>query len=102
MLLTQCAIGLDWYKKRADLNLEIWTQHIRWVIPPARALAVPFDHDDGPNSVEWRRNSKAAGLLLDRLRLGELASRGPMRADLIPRMTDWCRDRLAQIRALPT
>ena len=79
--LAQCATGEDWKTKFDDLRLSNWELHLVWGVPPVRVFAVPFTIMV-KNNVKWLRTCAAAGLVLDRPRLVEIASRVPLSSAL--------------------
>lgn len=84
--LFQCATGLDWPDKLDDINLSKWADHLRWALPPVRALCFP-----GVISVDgarWIRYSRQAGMLLDRPRITEMAKNSPIGIELLTKLKD--------------
>lgn len=83
--LTQCATGADWEDKLHDINLEVWKDHIHWGVTPVRVFAVPFVLT--LPEAKWVRTARKGGLILDRPRLVELATRVDLRRELISELT---------------
>lgn len=86
----QCATGRDWYEDRKAQDLEVrnWTPYIHWAIePPVRFFAIPFVVPED----RWFRTSRAAGLVLDRPRLLELADRQVLSRKLKGKLYAYCR-----------
>lgn len=81
----QCATGANYVDKLADLNVEIWRDHLSWAVAPVKFLAIPFVV---PREY-FRRTSKEAGLVLDRPRLMELADRVAVPPAMEARMTTY-------------
>lgn len=91
--MVQCATGADWDTKLHDIELEVWKDHIHWGVRPVRVFAVPFLLIL-PQS-KWIRTSRKGGLILDRARLVELATRVT-----VPRhVADAVRTRVRTLRA---
>lgn len=72
IVLCQCGIGADYEEK--TLPPQRWPDLIKFVAPPVRALAVPFE-DFGGRSLDekWRSLAVDAGMLLDRTRIARFA-----------------------------
>lgn len=82
ILLAQCTAGEGWRKKLGEISINTWQEYVDFATTPVRAFAFPHvcDNDD------WYRVSKAAGVLLDRLRI---ASFVPASSDLKRELNDW-------------
>lgn len=85
-LLGQCATGADWTEKLRELNPEKWNAHVHWCVAPARFFALPFV----VRPEEIRRHSMDGGLILDRVRLLQLAERTPVSRTLKRRLVRYC------------
>lgn len=79
--VVQCATGSDWEGKLSDLNLDVWSDHLHWGVTPVRVFAVPFLLL--LPEAKWVRLARRGGLILDRLRLTELARRAELPRDLL-------------------
>jgi hypothetical protein len=94
-LLGQCACGDDWDTKLTELSVEkiaMWTGGgEKWAVVPLRLFATSHVLADG-----WYiKDQKAAGLLLDRIRLSELeAGDLPLPADIRAEMVEITRSTL--------
>ena len=72
VVLCQCTVQLDrWWNKAEDVKPDQWRSWITFDRPPLRGLAVPFTSSS--NTSGWRRARWSADVLLDRIRLAELA-----------------------------
>lgn len=97
LLFGQCAIGIDWDDKLKDLCLNQWNEHIRWLVKPVRAFAVPFIHDDGE---AWLRTSREGGLIFDRARISSLLRPNDLPRDLASEIKEWCEARIESLLGL--
>ena len=88
-LIGQCATGADWPDKLTELNPEKWNDHVSWAVKPVRFFATPFI----VSVQEFRRASKDGGLMLDRVRLLELARTRPLSDSIAKRVRSYA-DRL--------
>jgi hypothetical protein len=97
-ILTQCATGQDWKKKKGDLSLSFWDDAIRWNASLVKAMAVPWRLRD-PYSREWvRLRFEAVTLDLFRLLWGEPDKfLGPI--TVREKLTEWCSE---QMQAMPS
>ena len=78
----QCATGADWEDKLTELNPHKWGDHVNWAVPPVRFFATPFVIP----TEAFRRSSLDGGLVLDRPRLMELASKTTVSARTIKKL----------------
>jgi hypothetical protein len=93
VILSQCAIGLDWREKRSELDLDVWQRHIRWATKPAKAFVVPFHIDrDGA----WPETAVRGGIIFDRGRLVNFMH-AKLNPDLKAGMRDWTERRRTSI-----
>jgi hypothetical protein len=83
--LAQCSTGSDWEGKLHDIDLEVWKDHVHWGVTPVRIFAVPFVIT--LPEAKWVRTSHKGGLILDRPRLVELATRVRLPSSLISELT---------------
>ncbi len=86
--LGQCATGRDWFEDRKlfDLNLDVWKQHVAWLVSPVRFFALPFVVPE----TRWWRTCAGGGLVLDRPRLLELYCRRALPATRLKEIRSWC------------
>ena len=77
ILLAQCTIQIEWRPKTRDVSLTLWSDWIRFVATPQKALVIPFAVPD--NKSWWEARNRAAGVIVDRLRLCELLDELPRR-----------------------
>jgi hypothetical protein len=86
IMLLQCGTGSDWKDKAHDIVIDVWDDLIDYAVVPSKGLAFPFFCRD---SLEWRKLSKEAGILLDRLRLSSLFYEQPQ-LELEATVVAWC------------
>jgi hypothetical protein len=84
-LIGQCATGADWSDKLTELNTYKWLDHIHWAVPPVRFFATPFVI----SVQDFRRSSLDGGLVLDRVRLMELADKQSLSGELTRRLRNY-------------
>jgi hypothetical protein len=97
IVLVNCAAGGKWERKSTELKgyVDIWREHINWATPPLTAFAFP--HVCAVDT-EWLRLSRAAGILLDRLRISDMLGQVEPAGSLQRALAAWCRK---QARRLP-
>jgi len=64
-ILSQCAAGQDWEKKKGDVPLDAWKQYIHWANAPIRGFVVPGVIQDE----DWHDTSVDSGIVFDRARI---------------------------------
>jgi hypothetical protein len=84
--LGQCATGADWKEKLVDLSLPKWRDHMNWAVEPVRFVALPRV----VSGQELRRVSLQGGLVIDRPRILELATRRPLSLKRTRQVQDYC------------
>lgn len=97
VILAQCAIGTDWAKKRSELELKVWANHIRWDTGPLKAFSVPFAIDTGGT---WAETAARGGVILDRTRLTSILASGDIQAAFRKKISKWCAERITQAQTL--
>jgi hypothetical protein len=75
----QCATGADWSDKLTELNPHKWADHVNWAVPPVRFFATPFVIP----TENFRRSCLDGGVVLDRPRLVELATKTRLTAAML-------------------
>ena len=97
VILAQCALGRDWAKKRSELELKVWDNHIRWDTGPVKAFSVPFAIDTGGT---WAETATRGGVVLDRTRLTSILASGDLQAAFRKKISKWCAERIKQAQKL--
>jgi hypothetical protein len=95
VLLTQCAAGHNWKTKLTSLRYERWCQYIHWACKPIKAFSIPKVISEK----QWHDYSVDAGLLIDRLRICNLLTKGKLSAEFKKELTEWCKKQLANFGA---
>jgi len=99
-LLTQCATGKNWKKKRGEPSLTDWLDIFKWNAPLLRAIAIPWrlykNTDSGFDRIRTYRHFEA--LILDRPRLVSGCPDLHLEPSVAVSIRKWCR---AQIKKFP-
>jgi hypothetical protein len=98
VVLTQCATGKHWKKKRGEPSITAWQDILQWNAKLVRAVAVPW-RLEGPS--EFRENFRHfdGAVIFDRLRLARDNPDRSLNDDAKDSIASWCE---AQIKKLPT
>lgn len=89
VLLTQCAAGKNWTKKRGEPSLADWQDILQWNAKLARAVAVPWRLEGRWDIRKVYRYFDDA-VILDRPRLICGNPDGFLDADTTDRIVEWC------------
>lgn len=99
-LLTQCATGKNWKKKRGEPSITDWSDIFKWNAPLLRAIAIPWrldkSTDSGFDRIRTHRHFEA--LILDRPRLVSGHPDLHLESSVAASIRKWCR---AQIKKFP-
>lgn len=91
-ILSQCAAGQDWAKKKGDVPLDAWKQYIHWANPPIRGFVVPGVIQDE----NWHDTSVDCGVVFDRARICNYIPDPFPDADLLTSIRAWVADEKAE------
>jgi hypothetical protein len=91
-ILSQCAAGQDWAKKKGDVPLDAWKQYIHWANAPIRGFVVPGVIQDE----NWHDTSVDCGLVFDRARICNYLPDPFPDADLLASIRTWIADEKAE------
>lgn len=87
-ILSQCAAGQDWAKKKGDVPLKAWEQYIHWANAPIRGFVVPGIIQDE----NWHDTSVDCGVVFDRARICNYLPNPFPDADLLASIRTWVAD----------
>jgi hypothetical protein len=93
ILLLQCSTGKHWEGKTTSLRYEAWRHYIHWACNPAKGFALP----QIVPPKKWVDICRDAGLILDRIRIYNIAVRTMIDPDFDQELRQWCN---AQIERL--
>jgi hypothetical protein len=91
-ILSQCAAGQDWAKKKGDVPLDAWKQYIHWANAPVRGFVVPGVIQDE----NWHDTSVDCGVVFDRARICNNMPDPFPDADLLASIRTWVEDEKAE------
>lgn len=91
-ILSQCAAGQDWAKKKGDVPLDAWKQYIHWANAPVRGFVVPGVIQDE----NWHDTSVDCGVVFDRARICNNMPTPFPDADLLASIRTWVEDEKAE------
>lgn len=91
VVLTQCATGADWNKKRGEPSLEMWIKLLDWRAKILRAIAVPWRADN-----HYRMYLQFDAMVLDRPRLCAGSPDSHIEPAILAPLIDWCTTRIAE------
>ena len=97
VLLTQCALGKHWRKKRGEPALPEWRDVFKWHAQLVRAVAVPWRLEP-PHDYRYT-SRRFDAVVLDRMRLSAGRPDEFIAADVRSQIIEWCEQRVQQFPA---
>lgn len=91
-VLSQCAAGQDWAKKKGDVPLDAWKQYIHWANAPIRGFVVPGVIQDE----NWHDTSVDCGIVFDRARICNYLPKPFPDEELMQSIRDWVNEEKAE------
>jgi hypothetical protein len=102
-LLTQCATGKHWKKKKGEPSITDWADIFKWNAKLLRAVAVPWrldkETDAGFDRIRTFRHFDSA-VVLDRLRLAAGRPDHHMDSKVLKSVRRWCQEQLSKFPKL--
>lgn len=86
IVLAQCKTGRKWRSETDHIELDVWTNQVKWDEGPVKAFAFPFVFDGD----DWHYQSHKHGILFDRLRLSSLVADARLEQAIQERLKTWC------------